>query len=119
MADYINMRKKICSFAGCNTLIEFNERYCTKHIINHKPFEHAIRYNEALYNTTRWRTLRKEKIKEIPYCELCGADTNLEVHHRVPPRGNEELFFNRDNLQVICSACHKIITAREIRERKI
>jgi 5-methylcytosine-specific restriction endonuclease McrA len=112
--DYINMRKKICSYPGCNTLIEPTERYCAKHIIEHKPFENAIRYNEALYNTSQWRSLRKEKIKECPYCELCGAESNLEVHHKVPPEGNEELFFNRDNLQVVCSACHRIITAREI-----
>jgi 5-methylcytosine-specific restriction endonuclease McrA len=82
------------------------------------PFENAIRYNESLYNTTAWRKLRKEVLKEQPVCTKCGADTKLEVHHIIPPRGNEELFFDRDNCVTVCQSCHRILTSKEIRERK-
>jgi 5-methylcytosine-specific restriction endonuclease McrA len=36
----------------------------------------------------------------------------------VGPRGNEELFFDENNLQTLCHSCHAIKTAQEIRERK-
>jgi 5-methylcytosine-specific restriction protein A len=112
------MKKKICSCPSCNKLVNINERYCTEHTTNKKPFESAIRFNESLYNTTQWRRLRNKKIKEQPYCSKCGAsklETRLEVHHLIPPKGNEELFFNEDNLLVVCTNCHKVITANEIK----
>jgi 5-methylcytosine-specific restriction protein A len=120
------MRKKICAYAGCNTLVEPDERYCPLHKYKReyehiKPFEGATRFNEHLYNTSMWRAIRKKKIAECPYCVKCGIpkeEAILEVHHVIPPRGNEELFFDPGNLIVVCGNCHKIITAGEIRKRK-
>ena len=113
------MKVKICSEAGCNNLIDSNSVYCKKHIKEKiKPFENAIRANELLYNTSKWRQLRKEILKENNWCIKCGIDINLEVHHIIPPRGNEELFFDKGNLTVYCKQCHRIETNREIRERK-
>jgi 5-methylcytosine-specific restriction protein A len=113
------MKKHICHHPGCNALIQPTERYCEMHTPQAiKPFEGAVRYNERLYNTTRWRTLRSKIIKENPSCCKCGVEANesrLEAHHIMPPKGNEELFFNESNIIVVCSACHKIITAKEIR----
>jgi 5-methylcytosine-specific restriction endonuclease McrA len=60
-------------------------------------------------------------LKEYPYCVKCGIgknETPLHVHHIVEPRGNEELFFNKDNLVPVCDACHRVLTAEEIRKRK-
>jgi 5-methylcytosine-specific restriction protein A len=114
------MKKKICSYPSCNKLVNINERYCTEHKTNKKPFESAIRFNESLYNTTRWRKLRVKILNEQPNCFKCGiskSESKLEVHHLVPPRGNEELFFDENNLMAICSACHRVITNREIRNK--
>jgi 5-methylcytosine-specific restriction endonuclease McrA len=103
------MKKKICNFPGCNKLIGISERYCSQHKREAAtPFSSAVRYNEALYNTTQWRRLRKEILKECPNCYRCGADTDLQVHHIIPPKGNEDLFFDRSNLATICSSCHRI-----------
>jgi 5-methylcytosine-specific restriction endonuclease McrA len=116
------MRVKICREAGCNTLIDNNSVYCEKHIKPKlAPFAGAIRSNEVLYKTAEWRKLRKELLKEQPYCSKCGIsikDAQLELHHIIPPRGNFELFFNRENILIICKNCHKTITAAEIRSRK-
>jgi 5-methylcytosine-specific restriction protein A len=113
------MKVKICATAGCNVLIPQSETYCKAHIPEpRKPFETAVRYNTKLYNTTRWRSLRKQILKEQPVCQKCGIDKNLEVHHITPPRGNEILFFNEGNLITVCTKCHKLITAREINNRK-
>jgi 5-methylcytosine-specific restriction protein A len=115
------MKAKICNAPGCNTLIQPTERYCPQHKKEQpKPFSSAIRYNEELYKTTQWKQLRKKILNEQTNCFWCGiskGETKLEVHHRIPPRGNEELFFDENNLVVVCPACHKIITNQEIRNR--
>jgi 5-methylcytosine-specific restriction protein A len=113
------VKVKICNYPGCNNLIQPSEKYCA----NHKnepasPFSSAIRYNEELYQTARWRSLRKKILKEQSHCLYCGSTECLQVHHVVPPRGNEELFFNENNLIVVCAACHRIITNREIGKRQ-
>jgi 5-methylcytosine-specific restriction protein A len=114
------MRKYICRYAGCNKLLE-SPGYCEEHIIREKgePFSNAIRYNKKLYNTTRWRNLRKEYLEKNDYCQGCGSKEDLTVDHKISPLGNEELFFNPDNLQTLCKQCHRIKTAQEINERKI
>jgi 5-methylcytosine-specific restriction protein A len=115
------MRKKICNFPGCNELIDISERYCQQHKKEQPPpFISAIRYNEKLYKTTQWKQLRSRILKEQDCCFKCGIsknETKLEVHHIIPPRGNEALFFDENNLAAVCPVCHKIITNKEIRTR--
>jgi 5-methylcytosine-specific restriction protein A len=117
------LRKKICNSPGCNELIDISERYCQQHQKEEpKPFENAIRFNEGLYKTTRWKQLRTRILKEQTNCFKCGipkAEAKLEVHHKIPPRGNEELFFDEGNLVAVCPICHRIITNQEIGKRKI
>jgi 5-methylcytosine-specific restriction endonuclease McrA len=118
------MKKKICNYPGCNTLIDITERYCTEHKREPKgaePYKNAERSNASLYNTTRWRKLRSKILKEHPNCFRCGIsknETRLEVHHVVEPRGNEELFFDETNLTAVCPPCHRILTNKEIWGRK-
>jgi 5-methylcytosine-specific restriction endonuclease McrA len=61
-------------------------------------------------------------IRKSPWCDVCGVSKAdgaiLEAHHREPPRGDEEKFFDENNIQVLCRSCHQVITAREIQERK-
>jgi 5-methylcytosine-specific restriction protein A len=118
----ISMKKKICCQAGCNNLIDQSERYCPQHKREpREPFNNAIRFNEELYRTTQWRTLRKEVLNEQQCCfkcEVSKSESKLEVHHIIPPRGNEELFFDKSNLVAVCPVCHKIITSKEIGNRR-
>jgi 5-methylcytosine-specific restriction endonuclease McrA len=104
-------------------LIDITERYCPQHKKEQPPpFSSAIRYNESLYKTTQWKQLRTRILKEQQCCFKCGIskeETKLEVHHLIPPRRNEELFFDIENLVLICPICHRIITNQEIRNRKI
>jgi 5-methylcytosine-specific restriction protein A len=111
--------KKICGEPGCNKLIEITERYCEEHKKEpRKPFENAIRFNEEFYNSAQWRKLKSEHLKEQDYCVYCGSKNNLEVHHINPPRGDAMLFFSSENLQTVCKGCHRLITQREIQERR-
>lgn len=76
-----------------------------------------MRSNIALYHTPEWRKLRWTVLQEQPACYRCGIgkdEVRLEVHHLIPPRGNEELFYERSNVVAVCQHCHRIITQREI-----
>jgi 5-methylcytosine-specific restriction protein A len=116
------MKRTICRHPGCKSLVESPETYCQKHKKEKKPpFAGAVLFNDDLYKTSRWRTLRLKVLKESSFCFRFGiheSETRLEVHHIVPPRGNEELFFDESNLAVVCPACHRVITNIEIRKRK-
>jgi len=116
------MRAKICGEAGCGALIPQDKTHCDEHSKEKgKPFENAIRSNEGLYNTARWRKLRRKVLKEFPNCAICGEfknDAALEMHHVKPPRGDEELFFDEGNVIPVCPACHKRLTAMEIYNRR-
>jgi 5-methylcytosine-specific restriction endonuclease McrA len=78
----------------------------------------AERPNGALYNTTLWRKLRREVLREIGQCVICGATDRLHVHHITPPKGDEALFYDRNNLTVLCESCHARMTSAEAREVK-
>ena len=113
------MKKKICSYPSCNVLIDFDNRYCERHIPEKRiPFKNAIRTNESLYNSVKWRKLRKRILLKYNVCQNCGFDNDLEIHHIIPPRGNEETFYNEDNLIPLCKTCHKNITGKELTKRK-
>ena len=66
-------------------------------------------YNH-LYNTTRWRKLRRYILAHQSRCELCRKAGRITpatiVDHIKPHRGDIELFYNMDNLQAICKWHH-------------
>jgi 5-methylcytosine-specific restriction protein A len=57
-------------------------------------------------------------LEENDYCRRCGSHEHLSVDHIIDPRGNEEMFFDENNLQTLCVECHRIKTAYEIQNRK-
>lgn len=112
------MIKKLCKFSGCNNYALDGKSYCKEHYIPSKPFAKASRRNETLYQSSRWKTLRKQHLEKYNYCVMCGATTDLTVDHIIAPRGNSEFFFNAQNLQTLCKSCHRFKTALEIKERR-
>ena len=112
-------KAKICYSPNCNKLIPPDKTYCDKHQPPPRvPFQNAVRSNDGLYNNNQWRKLRKKILSETPYCVRCGATGNLEIHHKIPPRGDVDLFYNEDNCVPICEGCHRRFTAREILGRR-
>ena len=65
----------------------------------------------------RWRRARAAYLARHPLCLRCQEVGRLEpasvVDHRVPHRGNAELFWNELNWQGLCKPCHDAKTARE------
>ena len=124
------MRKSICAAPGCCRLVDKDkgERYCIEHRFMERSRQEADRvktpYQNArhnawpeMYNSPKWKALRKGKLEADPFCEICGMEAT-EVHHRIPHNGNWALFLDWDNLMSICHECHLKETQKESIERQ-
>jgi len=73
-----------------------------------------------LYDSVAWRKARKAFLQENPLCIYCQQQGRTKpavvVDHIVPHQGNEELFWNRENWQALCTQCHSGVKAREENE---
>lgn len=67
----------------------------------------------------RWQKAREGYLRHHPLCVHClneGRTTEAtDVDHIVPHRGDKELFWDKDNWQSMCHACHSRKTAIEKR----
>ena len=117
------MRKIICKQPGCCRTIDpsTGHKYCPEHQAQERAelerkkiyMPHVERGSwDELYHTPEWRTLRAEKLRQTPNCEICGEPAT-EVHHKIPHKGNRDIFLDWDNLQSICNKCHRLQTIKE------
>lgn len=72
------------------------------------------------YKLARWRRLRWDVLVDAMFvCSRCGkleGDTSkLVADHKIPHRGREDLFWDRENLVCLCKACHDGAKQREER----
>ena len=64
-----------------------------------------------IYNSKKWKELRKLYISEHPKCEICGADA-CQVHHikrfslGKSKKEIEQLAYDYNNLMSLCKHCH-------------
>ena len=72
----------------------------------------------ALYQTPEWKALRREVLAEAGHRCQCPQHAGkfllpraTDVHHRIPHRGNRQLFYLRSNLEALAHACHSRATA--------
>lgn len=74
---------------------------------------------QYLYNSTRWRKLRRVHLNGEPMCRFCKAQgyrtLATVVDHITPHKGDEALFFDPSNLQSLCKDHHDATKAREER----
>ncbi|MCY4129012.1 MAG: HNH endonuclease [Gammaproteobacteria bacterium] len=63
-----------------------------------------------LYDSVKWKRLRAWVIQNEPLCRMCAEEGRLEsaqvVDHIHAHRGDPVLFYDTDNLQPLCKACH-------------
>lgn len=110
---------KFCSYPGCIALVESGR--CQAHQIDYgqqrKHYDQTKRADyHKLYNTAKWLKLRQLILSEQPFCVICN-DIGLivratEVDHIKDHCGDTALFYDCDNLQPLCKACHSSKTAR-------
>lgn len=62
-----------------------------------------------LYKTAAWRRIRKYQLATQPLCEWClerdVVTEATEVHHRIPHKGDLDLFWSGPFLST-CKSCH-------------
>jgi 5-methylcytosine-specific restriction protein A len=70
-----------------------------------------------LYYSDRWRKTRSAVLRAQPICMRCKQAPSTTVHHVVPHRGDEHLFWSSP-LQAVCRSCHSsVCQSEEARDR--
>lgn len=103
-----------CKYPLCPNLTE--GYYCEEH---KSKMEYKPKQNEykKLYSSSRWQDLRRYRLNIQPLCVECLKNHRITpatvVDHIKPHKGNEELFYDFNNLQPLCKPCHDRKTAKE------
>ena len=70
-----------------------------------------------LYNTGRWRKVRKLHLASEPLCRMCADEGRITaaqvVDHIKAHKGDEALFWDMGNLSSLCVHCHNRHKKRE------
>lgn len=84
-----------------------------------RPNEGKRKERMKVYNSARWRELRRIKLADNPICELCEAEgrTTLatDVHHKqsfmdfLDPETRKVMAYSYGNLMSLCDECHSRI----------
>jgi 5-methylcytosine-specific restriction protein A len=103
--------QKPCSYPGCSALVIHGR--CKDH-----PYADAHDHeSQRLYNTWRWKRIRKAQLAREPWCADCLRDeiymAATEVDHIMPHRGDPIKFYTGP-LQSLCKTCHSRKTSKEI-----
>jgi 5-methylcytosine-specific restriction protein A len=116
----------LCKYPGCRNLVD-KRGYCVIHAYMQRiEDERKLQwYNNSKYKndwtdwyyTSKWKSARAKYLKENPICVSCGAPATV-VDHIIPHRGNEELFWDKENWQSLCDGCHNRKTRIEINNRQ-
>ncbi|MCG8670249.1 MAG: HNH endonuclease [Pseudomonadales bacterium] len=65
----------------------------------------------------RWKQARKRFLQQHPLCCKCLEEGHVVaatvVDHIVPHKGDQKLFWNRNNWQPLCKPCHDRKTVKE------
>ena len=56
---------------------------------------------------SQWNKSRKEALKLLPFCAVCGTTKNLQVHHIAPFRLNHDN--DQTNIIPLCTKHHKLV----------
>lgn len=103
-----------CKHPGCAELVEPGTKYCEKHKALH-PEE--VRSAAKRGYGRKWQKASREYLQAHPLCVLCMNEGRFVkatvVDHRIPHRGNSQLFWDRGNWQPLCKRHHDKKTRAE------
>ncbi len=96
-----------CKHPGCPELVEPGKKYCDKHRSLHPEETRSASgrgYGRA------WQKASKQFLAANLLCVRCMAEGRYRkatvVDHIIPHRGDEKLFWDRENWQPLCKRCH-------------
>lgn len=105
----------VCNKCGCHRLT--HNTYCELHQHLKRQYDdHRESASKRGYNG-RWRKASKTYLLSHPFCIRCLQQGKYEkatvVDHITPHKGNQLLFWDRNNWQPLCKQCHDRKTATE------
>lgn len=106
-----------CLKPGCRNLTR-NGNYCQEHRKQRLQQVEGRRLSaNARGYTYRWQQARAAYLAAHPLCVACEAEGRVtaaaEVDHIVPHKGDEALFWDQENWQALCKACHSRKTVED------
>lgn len=100
---------KLCSSAACPEPAIYRGR-CAEHA---RQTNYSTHRNRALYNSKRWKLLRRSVLLAQPLCACGCGRLSEDVDHIVPiEQGGAE--WDRTNLQGLAHSCHAKKTRQEM-----
>jgi 5-methylcytosine-specific restriction endonuclease McrA len=115
-----------CQAPGCANLVRSGYCQAHTHLDPKRLYDATTRKDDPtlamvqrMRNTTRWRSLVKQVRAEQPTCSdpfdvhVIFPAATQQIHHILPAATHPELFYQRDNLTGLCTACHAKIERQE------
>ncbi len=93
------------------TAQQFKESHQLKNIHVHKfvKIPKSLSYRSQL-ETKQWKDFRKLIFSQRgKRCEMCGATTNIQIHHLQYITGRKAWEYTPNDVMVLCRDCHKKI----------
>lgn len=98
---------KQCLAPGCVTLCRGEPR-CEKHRRGSKADNRPNAYQRGY--TKRWAKAAKAYLRNHPLCVYCKIKGRVQaaecVDHHIPHKGDQTLFWDRDNWRASCISCN-------------
>lgn len=107
---------RICS---CGEVIASGEA-CPCQI--RRAAERKARHDQRRPNSSQrgynrdWEKARAAFLRSRPFCAFCGAPASV-VDHITPHKGDQLLFWDRNNWSPLCTPCHS--GAKQRQERRV
>ena len=105
--------KRQCGVFGCTNFAKDGESFCEEHLKkeNQKYNKYLRGYDSHERYDSRWIKVRKMYITNHPLCEECLKENKYTkatlVHHKLPVAVDENKKYDLENLESVCSSCHK------------
>jgi 5-methylcytosine-specific restriction enzyme A len=80
--------------------------------IKRKAFANKPVFSDGPYNSSAWRKLRSQVLREYPVCNECKRAPSVVADHITPVRLGGD-FWDINNLQGLCERCHNSKSAKE------
>jgi len=121
----MNGPKKICCWPGCHRIIEYGNRHCPEHAERYRTRRRGLpstKPTDPFLGSVAWQKLRRAKLRANPLCECCEAAGRttpaMQVHHKQARQDAPDLALDWDNLESVCTRCHRAYTVAATRERR-
>ncbi len=102
---------KNCGAPACPNLVAGG--YCDDHRNMGYQRDVGSRERAKVYASIRWRGLRRQVLREQPWCATLGCNNLATDVDHIQPLAQAGEPYDRANLQALCARCHGLKTRQE------